>query len=751
MSDREKNPTAAGNGRVSDDTVDEILAEMYGSGKFTNNEDFSGLYSKYLGDSTGRTPDGYEPKTRVEYEAPAEKSNTHSSKAYSDDVIPENVRDVYNSTQDEARRPEFTSSGSVKYPSMGQGASEERVVFDEEWEEQAKRDAAAREDRRRNNALMGDSTYARAFVSGGVPMANRGTTAPKTPARNLRFVDPLSDSAPAQKTTTRQTAQPTPKRVSPYIDPLSDTEPSGSVSAAGELRFGQRTETKHTAEKSGPAVRSARRSVPAPKADDTKTLIDKKVLDAFSASQSTEDEFRARWKDEIEQAEKRKKERAAAAKKKQEERDAALRRKRVEEKALAGDVPGIPLEFSSIDGDDDDSDGFSFDNMPFEFSEELLDDEKDKTEKTEKKDKMKNYTERVNGSSAKNSTVSDKKVKMDLKSRTKFGLKTKLSKEGIKMWSHENLPSKGDSAATVIRKSIRIVAFIALIAAIIYLLIYFVNYEKRRINDSRIDDEFSQEIDAENLDEMWADIKAKYPDVDFPEGMNIKFANTYAINQDVVGYLKIDGDEINISTILLQNKENDDYYLYRDLYKQKSRYGNPFVKATSNMGKEGLSHNTIIYGHNTHDGLMFHKLEKYMTVDGYIDAPTFTLDTLYGQTKWKIFAVMLTNADPAADNGNLFSYLYSEFDSTEHCQSVLDGINQRSMITTGVDVTTDDKLVTIYTCYQSIFKSGRIAIVARQLRDGESEEIDTSKVMYNYSARFPQAYYDAKKLKNPYA
>ena len=746
MSDKEKNPTAADNGRVSDDTVDEILAEMYGGGKFSDNEDFSGLYSRYLGDSTAKTPAGYEPKTRVEYEAPAEKTHAPSAKKASDGTVPESVREVYSSTEDEARRPEFTSSGSVKYPSMGSGASEERVVFDEEWEEQAKRDAAAREDRRRSNALKGDSTYARAFVAGGVPMANRGVSSERTAARASRYVDPLSDSAPTQRTpASRSTAAPIQKRVSPYIDPLSDPESPKNPSSAEEFRLSQRADVKRSAETT---ARSARRSVPAQKTEDTKTLIDKKVLDAFSAAQSTEDEFRARWKDEIEQAEKRKKERAAAARKKQEERDAALRRKRVEEKALAGDVPGIPLEFSPIDSSDNEEDGFSFDNMPFEFSEELLSDEKDRTEK---KDKMKNYTERVNGPAAKNSTVSDKKVKMDLKSRTKFGLKTKLSKEGIKMWSHENLPSKGDSAGTVIRKSIRIIAFIALVVAIVYLLIYFINYEKRRISDSKIDDEFSQDIDEENLDEMWANIKAKYPDVDFPEGMNIKFANTYAINQDVVGYLKIDGDEINISTILLQNKENDDYYLYRDLYKQKSRYGNPFVKATSNMGKEGLSHNTIIYGHNTHDGLMFHKLEKYMTVDGYLDAPTFTLDTLYGQTKWKIFAVMLTNADPAADNGNLFSYLYSEFDSTEQCQSVLDGINQRSMITTGVDVTTDDKLVTIYTCYQTIFKSGRIAIVARQLRDGESEEIDTSKVMYNYSARFPQAYYDAKKLTNPYS
>ena len=81
------------------------------------------------------------------------------------------------------------------------------------------------------------------------------------------------------------------------------------------------------------------------------------------------------------------------------------------------------------------------------------------------------------------------------------------------------------------------------------------------------------------IDTAWANIKAKYPNVEFPEGMNINFANTYAINSDVVGYLRIAGEKTNIGTILLQKKGDDSYYLYRDLYGKKSRYGNPYVKA----------------------------------------------------------------------------------------------------------------------------------------------------------------------------
>ena len=81
----------------------------------------------------------------------------------------------------------------------------------------------------------------------------------------------------------------------------------------------------------------------------------------------------------------------------------------------------------------------------------------------------------------------------------------------------------------------------------------------------------------------------------------------------------------------------------------------------------------------------------------------------------------------------------------------MNGILDRSKIHTGVDVNTDDKILTLYTCYQSLFDGGRLVVFARQLRGGETEEINASKVYYNSNARFPQAYYDAKKMTNPFA
>ncbi|MBQ6117747.1 MAG: class B sortase [Clostridia bacterium] len=243
------------------------------------------------------------------------------------------------------------------------------------------------------------------------------------------------------------------------------------------------------------------------------------------------------------------------------------------------------------------------------------------------------------------------------------------------------------------------------------------------------------------LEKAWSDIKSKYPSVEFPEGMNIKYAPMYAINQDLVGWLTI--PNTNISTELMQSTESGNYYLYKNFYKESSRYGIPFVDAECKIGKDEISKNIIIYGHNTHDGLMFHQLTKYMTVEGYKAAPVIQLDTLYDSSQWKIFAVMLTNSTSDMNNGEVFTYLYPDFSSNDSFLSLVDDIYARSMIHTGVDVQAEDHILTLYTCYQNIFTGGRLVVFARRVREGESAVVDTSAAYYDSSAIFPQAYYDA--------
>lgn len=188
---------------VSKETVDDILDQIMGEdGGF--NDEFTELYAKYLGGSALEIADALNvdlsdrtgesrTHTRVEYEDPdlAFRPKVDMTKRITD-RLPENMRDIYAAAEKQVQRPEFTSGGEVKYPSMGVGESEERVVFDADWEETARQEAAKREAIRRDNMLRGDSVYARSFVSGGRPMADGGVP---RPAVNPAYIDPLSDDS----------------------------------------------------------------------------------------------------------------------------------------------------------------------------------------------------------------------------------------------------------------------------------------------------------------------------------------------------------------------------------------------------------------------------------------------------------------------------------------------------------------------------------------------------------------------------
>lgn len=331
-------------------------------------------------------------------------------------------------------------------------------------------------------------------------------------------------------------------------------------------------------------------------------------------------------------------------------------------------------------------------------------------------------------------------------------VKAHFSKEAFRNFIKNSFPRKEDSTREIIRKIIMDVSFVLLVAGLAYMVFYYFSYR------ARIEDLKNWEITIENFDEselnevekkkMWEELKSEYPDVQFPEGMSLKFASLYAVNQDTVGVLSI--PEKEIWTPLMQRKSAPTYYLWKDMYGEYNRYGNPYVDYRCDLDKDGLSTNTIIYGHNTHDKLGFNQLTTYMTLSGYKEAPVVTLETLYEKTEWKIFGVILTNSTASSDRGHLFTYLVADFANTSDFAAMLNGISERTMIKTGVDVNTSDKILTLYTCYQDIFEGGRLVVFARQVREGESAEVDTSKAYFNSNARYPQAYYDELSLTNPY-
>ncbi len=302
------------------------------------------------------------------------------------------------------------------------------------------------------------------------------------------------------------------------------------------------------------------------------------------------------------------------------------------------------------------------------------------------------------------------------------------------------IPWKGDPPLEIVRKVLLIVSILVLIGC----GIWGINRLSERINSNSSVQDYANMVD-ESAKLTLEEAEKLYPDVEFPEGMQSKFYSLYALNQDFVGWLTIEGK--NISLPIVQGEDNS-FYLYRDFEKVDTDYGNPFLDYRNTV-EEPFDTNTIIYGHYMRDNMIFSNLKKYMSVSGFRESPVIEFDTLYRTTKWKVYAVFLTNSDPASDNGYVFDYLYTGFPSTESFNGFVDQLDQRKLYTTGVDIAPTDKLLTLSTCYTN-YSDERLVVVARMVRDGESEEVDTSLAYENANPRYPQAWYDKKGQENPF-
>lgn len=199
MAENETKKSVLGDGEES---VDDILAEILNADG-TFNEDFNGLFAKYVVgvnprsavqnvDISDRSDEYTAGNAKVTYDSGEfVSSREKNTDERIEEKIPDSVREVYSEASSQAQRPEFTSTGDVKYPTMGVGASEQRVVFDADWEETAKKEAARLERVRQDRLLRGDSTYARTFVAGGMYMPRKNPYV-NSPGANPLYIDPLS-------------------------------------------------------------------------------------------------------------------------------------------------------------------------------------------------------------------------------------------------------------------------------------------------------------------------------------------------------------------------------------------------------------------------------------------------------------------------------------------------------------------------------------------------------------------------------
>lgn len=187
---------------------------------------------------------------------------------------------------------------------------------------------------------------------------------------------------------------------------------------------------------------------------------------------------------------------------------------------------------------------------------------------------------------------------------------------------------------------------------------------------------------------------------------NINLNKLYELNNDLVGWLKI--NDTNINYPVMQSKASPNYYLKRDFYKKYSSYGTPYLSEQCNID---TSENNIIYGHNMKNKKMFGTLENYKKEEFYNEHQIIILNTLNESSKYQIFAVFRTTAY----NSNSFRYYdYINFKNEEDYNNFINKCKELSFYETSKIPKYKDKLLTLSTCEYSN-KNGRLVIIAYEV------------------------------------
>lgn len=165
------------------------------------------------------------------------------------------------------------------------------------------------------------------------------------------------------------------------------------------------------------------------------------------------------------------------------------------------------------------------------------------------------------------------------------------------------------------------------------------------------------------------------------------FDSLLKMNKDTVGWIYVKNTNINYPVV--QGNRNN-YYLWRDFNKKRNNYGWIFMDYRNDHNN--LDQNTIIYGHNVKEGIMFGTMRTMMNPSWYnkTDNRLITFNTLNKKMQWLMFS---TYRIPATED-----YLKTNFDSEEEFMEFINLIKSRSKKDFKVDIKPTDKILTMQTC-----------------------------------------------------
>ena len=247
-----------------------------------------------------------------------------------------------------------------------------------------------------------------------------------------------------------------------------------------------------------------------------------------------------------------------------------------------------------------------------------------------------------------------------------------------------------------------IIPILIIITSIITLLISIYNIIKWKIDSDKTNYEITNIQENINIEEIQDTENTEIiePVIEVPKEnpywdyinmnmINVDFNGLKRTNPDVVGWLKVNGTNINYPFV--QSSDND-YYLTHSFNKSYNGAGWVFLDYRNNGTN---NKNTIIYAHGRSNKTMFGTLKNVLN-NGWLNNTNNYVIKISTETEnslWQIFSVyrIPTTSD----------YLQTNFNDETEYQNFLDMLKDRSSHNFDTNVSSTDNILTLSTCYNN--------------------------------------------------
>lgn len=189
-----------------------------------------------------------------------------------------------------------------------------------------------------------------------------------------------------------------------------------------------------------------------------------------------------------------------------------------------------------------------------------------------------------------------------------------------------------------------------------------------------------------------------------------KWKGLYAKNNDLVGWLVVEGTKIDYPVMQC---EDDEYYLNHNFDREEDKYGCLFVKSIADVNTPGT--NFVIYGHHMKDDSMFGDLDKYESESFYREHGRISFDTLYEERTYEVIASFRTQITEGENDAGFKYYQFYQADTEEEFRYFYENVKEMSIYDTNATAEFGDTFLTLSTC-SGYAANGRFVVVAKRIR-----------------------------------